>query len=179
MFKILITDKLAQQGSDIINSTDGFEAVVKTGISEDELASIIGDYEGLIIRSGTKVTAKVLQSPGKLKGIARAGVGVDNIDIPEATRKGVIVMAGRDGQQEKHKERPRHDKRRVAPFFSRITKACGVDLRHPVKQGVLPIVGKLEPHVVERVIVVVVSFTQVRRYSLPIVRPNPKSAQGH
>jgi len=92
MYKILITDKLAQEGIDVINSADGFEAVVKTGISEDELASIIGEYDGLIIRSGTKVTAKVLANPGKLKGIARAGVGVDNIDTPEATRKGVLVM---------------------------------------------------------------------------------------
>ncbi|RKY24897.1 MAG: phosphoglycerate dehydrogenase [Planctomycetota bacterium] len=92
MIKILITDKLAQEGLDLLNSTDGVEAVVKTGISEDELAEIIGQYDGLIIRSGTKVTAKVLANHGKLKAIARAGVGVDNIDIPEATRKGILVM---------------------------------------------------------------------------------------
>ncbi len=92
MLKVLITDKLAQQGINSLNSTKGAEAVVKTGISEDELANIIGEYDGLIIRSGTKVTAKVLANCGKLKAIARAGVGVDNIDIPEATRKGVIVM---------------------------------------------------------------------------------------
>jgi len=92
MYKILITDKLAQEGIDLINSMDDFEAVVRTGIPEEELASIIGDYEGLIIRSGTKVTEKVLENPGKLKGVARAGVGVDNIDIPAATRKGILVM---------------------------------------------------------------------------------------
>jgi len=92
MIKILITDKLAQEGIDLLNSQDGVEAVVKTGISEDELAQIIGEHDGLIIRSGTKVTAKVLSNPGKLKGIARAGVGVDNIDIPEATRKGILVI---------------------------------------------------------------------------------------
>ncbi|MBN2138526.1 MAG: phosphoglycerate dehydrogenase [Sedimentisphaerales bacterium] len=92
MIKILITDKLAQEGIDLLNSIDGVEAVVKTGISEEELAGIIGEYDGLIIRSGTRVTAKVLENPGKLKGVARAGVGVDNIDVPEATRKGVIVM---------------------------------------------------------------------------------------
>lgn len=92
MFKILITDKLAQEGIDLIASMDGFEPVVKTGISEDELCSIIGEYDGLIIRSATQVTAKVLENSGKLKGIARAGVGVDNIDIPAATRKGVLVM---------------------------------------------------------------------------------------
>jgi D-3-phosphoglycerate dehydrogenase len=92
MIRILITDKLAQEGIDLLNSIDGVEAVVKTGISEDELSSIIGEYDGLIIRSGTTVTKKVLENHGKLKGIARAGVGVDNIDIPEATRKGIIVM---------------------------------------------------------------------------------------
>jgi D-3-phosphoglycerate dehydrogenase len=92
MIKVLITDKLAQEGIDLLNSTDDAEAVVKTGISEDELAEIIGEHDGLIIRSGTKVTAKVLSNPGKLKAIARAGVGVDNIDIPEATRKGILVM---------------------------------------------------------------------------------------
>lgn len=92
MIKVLITDKLAQEGIDLLNSMDGVEAVVKTGVSEGELAEIVGEHDGLIIRSGTKVTAKVLANPGKLKGIARAGVGVDNIDIPEATRKGVLVM---------------------------------------------------------------------------------------
>jgi D-3-phosphoglycerate dehydrogenase / 2-oxoglutarate reductase len=92
MIKVLITDKLAQEGIDLINAADGAEAVVKTGISEDELAGIIGEYDGLIIRSGTKVTPKVLENPGKLKGIARAGVGVDNINVPEATRKGILVM---------------------------------------------------------------------------------------
>ena len=92
MIKVLITDKLAQEGIDLLNSMDGVEAVVKTGISEDELAGIIGEHDGLIIRSGTQVTAKVLANAGKLKGIARAGVGVDNIDVPEATRKGILVM---------------------------------------------------------------------------------------
>ena len=92
MIKVLITDKLAQEGIDLLNSMDGVEAVVKTGIDKDELARIIGEHDGLIIRSGTKVTPEVLNNSGKLKAIARAGVGVDNIDIPEATRKGIIVM---------------------------------------------------------------------------------------
>ena len=92
MIKVLITDKLAQEGIDLLNSTDGVEAVVKTGIGEDQLTEIIGGYDGLIVRSGTKVTAKVLANPGRLKAIARAGVGVDNIDVPDATRKGILVM---------------------------------------------------------------------------------------
>ncbi|MHC5213000.1 MAG: NAD(P)-dependent oxidoreductase, partial [Planctomycetota bacterium] len=92
MFKILIADKLAQEGIDLINSIDDFEAVVRTGLSEDELVEIIGDYDGLIIRSATTVTPKILANSTKLKGIARAGVGVDNIDIPAATQKGILVM---------------------------------------------------------------------------------------
>ncbi len=92
MIKVLITDKLAKEGIDLINATEGAEAVVKIGISEDELSNIIRDYDGLIIRSETKVTAKVLANPGRLKGVARAGVGVDNIDVPAATRKGILVM---------------------------------------------------------------------------------------
>ena len=92
MFKILIADKLAQEGIDLINSIDDFEAVVRTGLSEDELVEIIGDYDGLIVRSATTVTPKILANSGKLKGIARAGVGVDNIDIPAATQKGILVM---------------------------------------------------------------------------------------
>ncbi len=92
MIKVLITDKLAQEGIDLINATAGAEAVVKIGISEDELSNIIRDYDGLIVRSDTKVTAKVLANPGRLKGVARAGVGIDNIDVPAATRKGVLVM---------------------------------------------------------------------------------------
>ncbi len=92
MIRVLITDKLAQEGIDLINATAGAEAVVKLGISEDELSDIIRDYDGLIVRSGTKVTAKVLANPGRLKGVARAGVGIDNIDVPAATRKGILVM---------------------------------------------------------------------------------------
>jgi len=92
MVKILVTDKLAQEGIDLLKSMDGVEPVVKTGISEDELAQIIGQHDGLIVRSGTKVTAKVLANPGNLKAIARAGVGVDNIDVAAATRKGILVM---------------------------------------------------------------------------------------
>jgi len=92
MIKILITDKLAAEGIDLLKRTEGVEPVVKTGVSGDELAKIIGDYDGLIVRSGTKVTAEVLANPGKLRGIARAGVGVDNIDVSGATKKGILVL---------------------------------------------------------------------------------------
>src|SRR5512146_349460 len=92
MIKVLITDKLAKEGIDLINAAPGAEAVLKIGIGEDELASIIREYDGLIVRSETKVTAKVLANPGRLKGVARAGVGVDNIDVPAASRKDILVM---------------------------------------------------------------------------------------
>jgi D-3-phosphoglycerate dehydrogenase len=92
MIKVLISDKLAQEGIDLLKSMGGVEPVVKTNFTEDELAKAIGEYDGLIIRSGTQVTAKVLANPGKLKAIARAGVGIDNVDVPAATRKGIVVM---------------------------------------------------------------------------------------
>ena len=74
MIKVLITDKLAQEGIDLLNSMDGVEAVVKIGIDKDELARIIGEHDGLIIRSGTRVTSEILANHGKLKAIARAGI---------------------------------------------------------------------------------------------------------
>ena len=92
MIRILITDKLAKEGIDLLNRMDGVETVVKTGVSEEQLAEMIGEYDGLIIRSDTKVTAKVLANPGRLKAVARAGVGIDNVDVPAATRKGILVM---------------------------------------------------------------------------------------
>ena len=65
---------------------------MKIGLKEDELAAAVGEYDALIVRSGAKVTAKVLENPGKLKAIARAGVGVDNIDLDAATAKGILVL---------------------------------------------------------------------------------------
>lgn len=92
MIKVLVSDKLAKEGIDLLKTMGGVEPVVKTGMSEDELAACIGEYDGLIIRSETKVTAKVMANAGKLKAIARAGVGIDNVDVPAATKKGIIVM---------------------------------------------------------------------------------------
>ena len=91
IMKVLITTKLAQKGIDIVKAA-GFEAVTMLDLSEAELAKVIGDYDALIIRSESKVTANVLASPGKLKAVARAGVGVDNVDVAAATKKGIVVM---------------------------------------------------------------------------------------
>ena len=65
---------------------------VQPGLAPEKLAKVVGDYDGMIIRSGVKVTVDVLAEPGRLRGIARAGVGVDNVDVPVATQKGIIVM---------------------------------------------------------------------------------------
>ncbi len=94
--RILVGDKLAQAGIDYLQSFSDVEVAVKTGLSEDELAAVVGDYHGLIVRSGVQVTAKVLENPGKLRAVARAGVGVDNIDLAAATTKGVLVMNSAD-----------------------------------------------------------------------------------
>ena len=91
MPKVLISDKLSPAAVAIFKER-GIEADVKTGLSKDELIKIIGDYDGLAIRSATKVTADVIRAAKNLKVIGRAGIGVDNVDIPAATAAGIIVM---------------------------------------------------------------------------------------
>lgn len=92
MPKILVLDNLSQEGIDVFEKAPGFEVDVKAPQKPDELAAIIGDYDGLVIRSATKVTAEALANPGKLKVIGRAGVGTDNIDKTAATNAGIVVM---------------------------------------------------------------------------------------
>jgi D-3-phosphoglycerate dehydrogenase len=89
--KILVADKLAGEGLDFLKQT-GISFDEKVGLKEDELAAAVGGYDALIVRSGAKVTAKVLDKPVNLKVIARAGVGVDNIDLEAATAKGILVL---------------------------------------------------------------------------------------
>src|SRR3954452_19716435 len=89
--RILVADKLAEEGLEFLKQT-GIDFDTKVGLKEDELASAVGAYDALIVRSGAKVTAKVLTNPGNLKAIARAGVGVDNIDLDAATAKGILVL---------------------------------------------------------------------------------------
>jgi len=89
--RILVADKLAEEGLEFLKQT-GIEFDTKVGLKEDELAAAVGGYDALIVRSGAKVTAKVLTNPGNLKAIARAGVGVDNIDLDAATAKGILVL---------------------------------------------------------------------------------------
>ena len=89
--RILIADKLADEGLELLKS-EGIDFDVKIGLNEADLASAVPEYDGLAVRSGAKVTAKVLDNPGRLKAIARAGVGVDNIDLDAATAKGILVV---------------------------------------------------------------------------------------
>lgn len=91
MPKVLISDKLSPKAEKIFIER-GVEVDVITGLERDELIKIIDKYDGLAIRSSTKVTQKVLDAAANLKVVGRAGIGVDNVDIPYATSKGVAVM---------------------------------------------------------------------------------------
>jgi len=91
MPKVLIADKLSPAAVAIFKER-GVEADVKTGLAKDELLKIVGEYDGIAIRSATKITADVIKAATKLKVVGRAGIGVDNVDIPAATAAGVIVM---------------------------------------------------------------------------------------
>jgi D-3-phosphoglycerate dehydrogenase len=90
--KILITDNINKEGIDILNAEKGLEVVVDQSLKGAELAEQIAPYHALITRSGTDVTAEILKKADNLKVIGRAGVGVDNVDIEAASRKGVIVL---------------------------------------------------------------------------------------
>ncbi len=89
--RVLIADKLSSAAAQIFKDR-GIETDVKTGLERDALIKIIGDYDGIAVRSATKMTEKVIAAANGLKVIGRAGIGVDNIDVPAATSKGIIVM---------------------------------------------------------------------------------------
>jgi D-3-phosphoglycerate dehydrogenase len=91
MPKVLISDQMDPNAAEIFRAA-GVEVDEITGLSKDELKKIIGEYDGLAIRSSTKVTADLLDAATNLKVIGRAGIGVDNVDIPAATARGVVVM---------------------------------------------------------------------------------------
>ena len=91
MPKVLISDKLSPAAVEIFKGR-GVEVDQKVGLTEEQLLEIIGEYDGLAIRSATKVTEKVLDAAKKLKVVGRAGIGVDNVDVKAATARGVIVM---------------------------------------------------------------------------------------
>ncbi|MBI4283276.1 MAG: phosphoglycerate dehydrogenase [Chloroflexi bacterium] len=90
MMKVLVADSIGEEGIGILRSSA--EVDIRTGLKPEELISIIGNYEALVVRSQTKVTAAVIAAGNKLQVIGRAGVGVDNIDVDEATRRGIPVV---------------------------------------------------------------------------------------
>jgi len=95
MARILVSDPIAQEGIEILRQAGQVD--VRTGMSKEELIACIGQYEALAVRSETKVTAEVIEAAKNLKIIGRAGVGVDNIDVPVATQKGIVVVNSPEG----------------------------------------------------------------------------------
>ncbi len=90
--KILIADPISSRGVEELSRDGALEVRVQTGLAEPDLLKIIPEFSGLVVRSETKVTAAVLEAGAKLRVVGRAGVGVDNVDVETATRRGVIVM---------------------------------------------------------------------------------------
>ncbi|KGG27820.1 D-3-phosphoglycerate dehydrogenase [Prochlorococcus sp. MIT 0702] len=95
MTKVLVSDPIDQAGIDILAQVAQVDQ--RVGLSEDDLKAMIGDYDALMIRSGTQVTAAVIEAGGRLRIIGRAGVGVDNVDVPTATQQGVLVVNSPEG----------------------------------------------------------------------------------
>jgi len=95
--KVLISDKLSENGVRILRDAPGIDVDVKVGMSPEQLLETIPGYDGLIIRSATQVTPEVLAAAKNLKVIGRAGIGVDNIDVTAASAKGVVVMNTPEG----------------------------------------------------------------------------------
>jgi D-3-phosphoglycerate dehydrogenase len=90
--KILVTDPLAPEGLAVFNNAAGFEVDVKLGLKPAELKRVCADYDGWVIRSGTRISAELIEAAKNLKVIGRAGVGHENIDADAATKRGIVVM---------------------------------------------------------------------------------------
>src|SRR5437868_15165399 len=91
MTRVFISDKLGANGLELLKKS-GLEVDTRPGRKDQALRHAMQAADGMVVRSETKVTAELLENPGKLRAIVRAGVGVDNIDVAAATRKGIIVM---------------------------------------------------------------------------------------
>ncbi|HZP44934.1 MAG TPA: phosphoglycerate dehydrogenase [Candidatus Binataceae bacterium] len=91
-YRVLLSDALAPQGMEVLQRQAELSVEVRTGLKPSELAEVIGAYDALIIRSATRVTREVIERADKLRVIGRAGVGVDNVDLDAATRRGIVVM---------------------------------------------------------------------------------------
>lgn len=90
--RVLVSDKMSQKGVDWMKAQEGIEVVVQPGMSVDELKAAVKDVDAIVIRSATKVRAEILQASSRIKVVGRAGIGVDNVDVEEASKRGVLVM---------------------------------------------------------------------------------------
>jgi D-3-phosphoglycerate dehydrogenase len=90
--RVLVSDPLSSKGLEILERAKGLKFDVKPGLSPEELKKIIPEYDGIIIRSETKLKGELIEAGKRLKVIGRAGIGLDNVDLPAATKKGVVVM---------------------------------------------------------------------------------------
>jgi D-3-phosphoglycerate dehydrogenase len=95
--KILVSDPLHERGIETLEQTPGFEVEVNTSLTQEELLGIIKNYDALVIRSSTKVTDEVIEAADRLRVIGRAGIGLDNVDIAAASKRGIVVMNTPDG----------------------------------------------------------------------------------
>src|SRR5215831_10087029 len=95
--KILIADSISQSGIDELGKDGAFDVSTQTGLSEKALVEIIPGFSAVVVRSQTKITAAILNAGTKLRVVGRAGVGIDNVDVAEATRRGIIVMNAPSG----------------------------------------------------------------------------------
>lgn len=95
--KVLIADPVSPRTVEELTKGGGIEAVVLTGLKENELLTVVHEFAAIVVRSQTKITAKVLEAAASLRAVGRAGVGVDNVDVETATRRGVVVMNTPDG----------------------------------------------------------------------------------
>lgn len=90
--KVLVSDNLGDTGVQMFHEAEGIDVDVKTGMTPEQLKAVIGGYDALVIRSATRVTADIVEAGKRLKVIGRAGIGLDNVDIPAASKRGIVVM---------------------------------------------------------------------------------------
>ncbi len=90
--KVLITDGMSKEGLSILEAAEGLELDVRKSTAKEELLEIIGNYDAVVIRSATKLTEDLIDAGKNLKAVGRAGIGVDNVDVPAATKRGIVVM---------------------------------------------------------------------------------------
>ena len=109
MPRVLVSDTLSEAGLAILKANPSLEVEYSPGLKEAELAAKIAGFDALVIRSGSKVTAKVIEAAPKLQVIGRAGIGVDNVDVPAATQRGDRRDEHAD-RQRRHHRRARHQR---------------------------------------------------------------------